>query len=279
MSLFYESELKLGLQLVKELNRRILTPPTRLILADLSSNCKADYNASMLNWLVNFLWPKMCVGCGKWDAYICDKCEMGREEEEQICPVCARGSRYGKRHKYCHKAWGMAGLSCLWKYEGITKKLIAGAKYQFYYDQLKWLSEDSLRLIERPEFAKLREFLQNKPTVVPVPLSAKRLKERGFNQAEIVAKIVASRQSLVFGEILEKTRDTEQQVGKSREERLKNLKGVFGLKTSRRPEEDHRLKTVLLVDDVWTTGATLSECAQVLRKSGVKKVWGLVLAR
>jgi ComF family protein len=166
------------------------------------------------------------------------------------------------------------GVSCFWRYEGLVKKLISEAKYEYYYDQLKQLAIDSWQLANRPEFALLRKFLELGPVVVPVPLHNKRMRERGFNQAELVGQQVGKLAGLKLEKLLIKVKETEQQVGKNRKERLENLKNAFKISNySNLP------KNVLLVDDVWTTGTTLSECAKVLKQAGVKKVWGLVVAR
>ena len=111
---------------------------------------------------------------------------------------------------------------------------------------------------------------------MPVPLHPKREKERGFNQATIVASLIANRYSLVVKNLLTRVKDTGRQVGKKREERLKAMSGAFELS---RDTPYVIPNTILLVDDVWTTGATLRECAKVLRRGGAKQVWGLVLAR
>src|SRR3989304_8658819 len=100
------------------------------------------------------VFPKKCVGCGKMGGYVCEKCDVGLWEEEQICPTCGRASRYGLRHQYCKEAWSMEGLTCFWAYEGIAQKLIKQAKYKFYYDYLGELLEDiSVRVSVRSEFA------------------------------------------------------------------------------------------------------------------------------
>lgn len=171
----------------------------------------------------------------------------------------------------------MEGLNCFWKYEGIAQKMITEAKYKYYYDYIKELAMRSWQLTDRDEYVKLREFLDVKPTVIPVPLSKKRFKERGFNQAELIGQQVSKLAGLRMEKLVIKTKETEQQVGKTREERLENLEGAF--KISNYSNCSNLPKNVLLVDDVWTTGATLSECAKVLRQAGVKRVWGLVLAR
>lgn len=226
-----------------------------------------------MGWL-DLIFPKKCVGCGQFGRYVCAQCQVGLWEEDQICPVCARNSRYGQKHKYCHQPWSLDGLSCFWAYEAIAKKLITRAKYNYFFDYLHELIVESSELIERPEFKELAWFIGQNPTVTAVPLHPKRLRERGFNQAEIIAKFLAKIYELRFMNLLVRTKNTEHQVGKPRSERLQNLDGAFTVRSH------YSLPTtVLLIDDVWTTGATMSECAKTLKQAGVKQVWGLVLAR
>ena len=146
---------------------------------------------------------------------------MGRGAD--FCPVCGRPSRYGEKHKYCQKPWSMEGLSCFWAHEGISRKLISEAKYRYYYDYLGELLVNGLSFLDRPEFAKLREFLGTRPVVVGVPLHPRRLRERGFNQAGVIARLFANRSSLIVEELLIRVKDTGRQVGRSREERLRYL--------------------------------------------------------
>lgn len=171
---------------------------------------------------------------------------------------------------------GVEGLVSFWEYEGVVKKLIAEAKYEYYFDQLRDLTDMSLLLLEREEFDLFREFLGMRPVVVPVPLFKKRERTRGFNQAEIIGNQIAKRLNLETRKMLERVVDTGQQVGRSREERLQSMKNAF---TSPQPLSLSSERGVLLVDDVWTTGATMSECARVLGRAGAVRVWGLVLAR
>jgi len=225
--------------------------------------------------LLDLFFPKKCVGCGKLGNYVCEACKIGMWEEEQICPICRRNSRYGSRHKYCHQAWGLDGLSCFWAYEGIAKKLIYKTKYKFFYDYLVELIAQSAELIDRPEYYELWRFLEQKPTIVPVPLHPQRLKTRGFNQSQIIGELLGKSFDLPVENLLKRVKNTLQQVGKSKEFRLKNLEQAFQI-TSLKSKVP---KSVLLIDDVWTTGATMSECARTLKQAGVKQIWGLVLAR
>ena len=228
----------------------------------------------MPNFL-DILFPNRCVGCGEWGRDVCGKCEVGLWEEEQICPVCTRGSRYGLRHRYCGRPWSMEGLTALWAYEGVARKFIAQAKYKYYFDFLRELVGLSMvQLHSRVELSYFWEYLESGPTVVPVPLFWRREKERGFNQAKIIGLGLSQVWGLEMQDLLVRTRDTGRQVGRTREARLLNMANAIAINSKYQVP-----KNVLVVDDVWTTGATMNECAKVLRQSGVKKVWGLVLAR
>ncbi len=226
--------------------------------------------------ILDLIFPKKCVSCGKLGKYVCSNCEVGMWEEEQICPICRRGSRYGLRHKYCKGS--LDGLTCLWAYEGLVKKIIMKAKYKYYYDLLSELISSPVdQFSSRVELVRFVEFLSEKPMIVPVPLHPKRLSERGFNQARVVAQLISKSVSqLEICDMLVRIKDTGRQVGRTRSERLESMEGAFDINTK---DKILRTKNVLLIDDVWTTGATMSECAKVLKKVGVGKVWGLVLAR
>lgn len=227
-----------------------------------------------VNWLLDALFPKKCVGCGKLGSgYICDKCQVGLWEETQICPVCARGSRYGLPHSYCHKSWDLDGLTAFWAYDGIAQKLIKKAKYRFFYDYLGELVVESGYLTLRSEFTQLVKFIAYKPVITAVPLHPKRQQWRGFNQAEMIGQYLAKSWHLPYQNLLKRIKNTEHQVGRIRTDRLQNMQGAFAVKKLSLP------KNILLVDDVWTTGATLSECATTLKKAGAKTVWGVVLCR
>jgi ComF family protein len=116
--------------------------------------------------------------------------------------------------------------------------------------------------------------------VIPVPLHRSKLRERGFNQAELIAraaiKISPSRDRLrLCPGVLERTRDTASQIGLTSHQRRLNLRGAFRVAQI----EAAKGREVLVVDDVFTTGATVSECARVLRRAGATKVWVATVAR
>ena len=114
--------------------------------------------------------------------------------------------------------------------------------------------------------------------VVPVPLHATKLRQRGFNQSELIAKAMTKQKSLglqleLAPELLTRRRATESQVGYTRQQRIANLRGAFAADAAVRGRD------ILLIDDVFTTGTTVSECTRVLRRAGAERVWVATVAR
>ncbi|MEX0709733.1 MAG: ComF family protein [Chloroflexota bacterium] len=110
--------------------------------------------------------------------------------------------------------------------------------------------------------------------LVPIPVHPERLRQRGYNQAALIAHELGSRARLEVRDVLVRTRPTARQHGLSRAARLQNLRGAFGLRTV-----PPQTGTVLLVDDILTTAATLEACAEVLRAGGTPRVIGFAVAR
>jgi ComF family protein len=116
--------------------------------------------------------------------------------------------------------------------------------------------------------------------VVPVPLHAAKLRQRGFNQAELIARMAlklspARERFTLSTKVLERSRDTRSQIGLSRHQRRENLRGAFRVID----REQISGREILLVDDVFTTGTTASECARALRRAGAARVWVATVAR
>jgi ComF family protein len=115
--------------------------------------------------------------------------------------------------------------------------------------------------------------LHDAPALCPVPLHWSRLFARGFNQSSLLARAVARRRTLPFRELLRRVRPTGHQVGRGREERLTNVRDAFAVRRGRIVP-----RSVILVDDLSTTGATLDNCAKALKRAGARSVQGLVVA-
>ena len=121
-------------------------------------------------------------------------------------------------------------------------------------------------------------FTESEVLVVPVPLHSRKLRQRGFNQSELIARAAlkaAARQLQVRVGLVERRRETKSQIGLSRHQRRENIRGAFVLV---KPEEV-KGREVLVVDDVFTTGTTVAECARILRRAGASKVYVATVAR
>ncbi|MDL2280932.1 ComF family protein [Selenomonadales bacterium OttesenSCG-928-I06] len=125
---------------------------------------------------------------------------------------------------------------------------------------------------------KAYNFFKNIDYVVPVPLSEKRLQTRGFNQTELIFKDWATKENLIWFDILKRVRETKPQWQLNLNERKANIKNAFAIKDT--PEKTLiKNKTILLVDDIFTSGQTMQECAKALKKAGAKKVIGFSVSK
>ena len=150
------------------------------------------------------------------------------------------------------------------RYEGVGKKLVHALKYRAY-----------TRVVEKVAAPVMWEMVRRDgpfDAIVPVPLHRSRLKERGFNQAELLARGIAHRLSVPLSDTLQAVRSTRDQVKLSAAERRANVADAFSARTSARGK-------VLLVDDVFTTGATTNACAVALLRAGADKVHAATLCR
>jgi ComF family protein len=142
-------------------------------------------------------------------------------------------------------------------------------------EPLSALIINSLLLLDSAGLNTILEHLRGS-TVIPVPLHRKRLLERGYNQASLLAAPIAKFLSGTVNEsMLKRSRETEIQAKLKKKERKRNVQGAF---TVRKAFKD-TIKNVILVDDVTTTLSTLNECAGALKTAGCQKIWGIVIAR
>lgn len=224
-------------------------------------------------FFLDIFFPKKCLICGKYGADFCFDCSLLIEEVKTfLCPECGKITENGQ---YCIACKGkikpsLSAILIASRYNvGPTKKLISYFKYEGFVGLALPLAELIVSQIKKANVG------LNNTIIVPVPLYIGRKNRRGFNQSELLARHISKRLSLPGGEVLERTKDTTPQVSLTRANRLSNIENAFVC-------ADPDLiagKTVILIDDVMTTGATLNECAKVLKKSGTKKVIGAVIAR
>lgn len=221
----------------------------------------------MLDLLIDFIFPKICVGCGEIETFLCKDCLERLDFVDQLCPMCGEGSPMGWTHSSCRKPKGMDGLIAIYEYkEPIMRSVVEGVKFGFNKELIKIVLKDfEFEIGEKFDF------------LVPIPLHFYRENWRGFNQAEEIAKEFGRQINLPIEKVLKRIRRTKQQaLLKTKEEREENIKQAFAVEESWKG----KLKgnKILLVDDVFTSGADMRECTRVLKKAGVVVVWGLVLA-
>lgn len=245
-----------------------------------------------MNLILDVLFPKKCVGCGKFDSYFCADCVSNIIQGELVCPNCDILSVFGETHPFCKRVFGLDGLWSLGLYQGPLRRAIQRLKYKPYFvrDFAAVLVDIMLEYWAKYQPFILDQIKKDKGegwVVVPVPLFWWRRNERGFNQSAEIGKLLSKSLSLDYCEALKRTRLTKSQTKVKGKYRKTNVRGAFGITkpytlnpTSRASGRKALLiPYVLLIDDVWTTGSTLKECCYVLKRAGAQKVWALTLAR
>jgi competence protein ComFC len=232
-----------------------------------------------LHALASLFYPATCVVCTanvERSEYLCPDCQ--RRAPRIVAPFCAKCSEpfpgaitqtfrcANCEHRVLHFDCAVAA----YRSRGLVRRLVHEFKYakqrHLRYPIAAWLRETLLdpRLHDR-----------HFDVIVPVPLHPARERERGFNQAMLLAELLAASITVPLCAALERTRYTTTQTAYDRAERMENLHGAFRL----RKNQDVRDLRVLLIDDVLTTGSTLSECARVLRDAGAVSVHAATAAR
>lgn len=206
------------------------------------------------DFFLNLFFPKKCLGCKKPDTYLCQACFNKIDINLSI-----------EKNNYLNKIIAVADYK-----DPFVQELIKKFKYNYIKELAKPLSEF---LIKASEFISP---IPLKSIIIPVPLYKKRHRERGFNQAELLAKELAKYLNLPLeNNILKRKIPTEPQANiKDNKKRIQNIKGVFKIDSN-----TIQGKNIILIDDVATTNATLSEAAKILKEYKANEIWGLVVAK
>jgi len=219
---------------------------------------------------VDLIFPPRCGGCGKSGERFCSTCLASLVYLPQ--PQCAQCGYPLPPSGHCAASHlpatsGLAGIRSVFFFEGPMQRALHRLKYKrdiILADSLAGLLCDAWRAYNLPG-----------DLVIPVPLSAERLRERGYNQASLLARAFAELTQLPYlpsGAV--RIRHTVSQVKLSAAHRRENVARAFEAK----PQVVFG-QTIILIDDVCTTGATLAACAQALQAAGAACVWGFTLAR
>jgi ComF family protein len=214
--------------------------------------------------LMEVLAPVECLGCGIQGVVLCATClDAASTKQPALCFQCGCDSVAGKTCKPCLKLTMLAGVSVGAFYGGAVKDMILQMKFHRLRSSDETAAEIVMRCLPKDLLADL---------VTSVPVSPGRYRERGYNQSELMARAVAQRLGLPYYSLLGRLTSTHQ-IGLDRSTRARQVAGAF--RATKRLEGQR----VLLVDDVVTTGATLSECSATLSGAGAEYVWGAVVAR
>lgn len=236
---------------------------------------------SILTALAEVIFPTTCMTCGTvldhpTSPAFCAECYSRIDFiRSPLCPCCGVPfeTTTGGDH-LCGDCLAAAPVFSLARSAGRYETVLLDAIHRFKYQGQRAVGRSLGRMmgeVSYPGFS-----IADYSLVMPVPLHVKRLRERGFNQSLILAREIARRFSLPLDFMsLRRNIHTDPQVGLGRREREKNVRGAFDI----RPGTDIEGVNILLVDDVYTTGSTLRECARILKNHGAREVAALTLAR
>lgn len=219
--------------------------------------------------LLDLLFPLRCLGCGREGSLLCPSCAESLPRIKQpICRCCGTGIRSGTLCLSClSHPMSIDGIRSVLLFGGTARQAILGLKYRH------------LKAMAAPLGELLAGFLRMYPlpgdVLVPVPLHPRRLRERGYNQAALLAEQTGRLSGLPVAEgwLLRQRDPGTQTRAANAAERRSNVRDAFWCHRELHGEG------VLLIDDVCTTGATLDACASALKSAGAGSVWGLTVAR
>ncbi len=202
-------------------------------------------------YAVDLIFPPRCAGCGQIDTAFCEECQHQARTVPLVGKVPATAP--------------LVGAATTAEHSGILREMVQALKYE------------NARLLARPLGERLAACLEAQDwtidMIVPVPLHTSRLRERGYNQSQLLGEHVAALTGIgCIPAALQRIRATQSQVTMTAQERLTNVRDAFTANPSSAAG-----RTILLIDDVYTTGATLSACAEALLLVGALAVYGLTV--
>lgn len=242
---------------------------------------------SLKDGLLGLIYPRACYGCdtslADQEGWLCKHCITQLHPITQpLCEVCGQPF-FGEisadfqcsncADRFLQFDFARAGYQS----KDLARVLVHRFKYNNHFFLASLLGKMLIETLDDPRIADTEGICDW--ILVPVPLHTRRLREREFNQAEELCREVARQRGLKMVNALRRTRYTRRQAMLERNERLSNLRGAFAISPKAKERDSIVEKRVLLVDDVLTTGATASECAQTLSDAGAVKVVVITVVR
>jgi ComF family protein len=226
---------------------------------------------------LDILFPIKCISCGREETWLCRDCFANLKVlNDHVCGVCERMiTPDGRTCHKCKKTNALDGLVVAASYRNsLIASLVHLYKYRFAFQLSQLLGDLMIKAIQQTDIP-LAEI------IIPVPLHPRRLRWRGFNQAAFLAKhislnLLPGTEIPIEEKILIRKKYTSPQMKVGNyNQRKENIKGAFIIDDS----EKIRKKSILLIDDIATTGSTIFECARILKENGAKEIYAAVIAR
>ncbi len=220
--------------------------------------------------VIDFFFPRRCVGCGKIGDLLCVGCRQ--KLPRLLPPFCRKCGKHESSGVLCPACWGQQtdidGIRSVFRFEGTVRRAIHDLKYR------------NLKSIATCLSSLMADYLCDNPVygelLVPVPLHPRRLRERGYNQSSLLAEKLGKLTALpvIEGHLCRLKDSLPQARTTTVEERRSNVEKAFSCR-----QGQLQGKAFILIDDVCTSGATLESCAAALKAAGAVSVWGFTLAR
>lgn len=216
----------------------------------------------MIEALFNIFAPHNCVGCGTEGSLLCESCVHALPQIPPRCYLCGRLSPEFSTCSKCRSKTPLLGVRAGTVYDGVAKELI----HRLKYERVRAGAKTIARLLADG-------YVANDEIITHVPTAGERVRARGYDQADLIARELSKQAGIPYLSLLNRL-GKERQVGQKRADRKLQMKGAFYVR--RQPLLVG--KSVLLVDDVLTTGATCEAAARALKRAGARSVSAIVFA-
>ena len=232
----------------------------------------------LISTIIDWIYPPRCISCrnplplenkrGRF-LWLCSYCEnLFTPLEEPICNICSAPVKEGVSVcSSCHsRSFHFIHNRSAFVYEDLVRDMMHEIKFRRRRHVAQGLGRLWADIV--------KERIPKDITLVPLPMHPKKRRERGFDQAQVLAAAIAETTGIKYSAILERVKDTPPQSGLHPRQRVDNISGAFRVK----PGHNITGQDFILVDDIYTTGASLNECAKVLIQGGASKVFTMTLA-